>query len=120
MSMKSVREVILEKYGNSKKDIVLHGADLISQQGYTLIPNYVLYTDAIGPYAKLVYGMLLSYAWKNKNSSFPGQERLAKDCGISRRSVVTALQELERKDFIIIQRRGQGKTNLYILLFTKG
>ncbi len=35
--------------------------------------------------AKLCYAMLLSYAWQ-KDSCFPGQEALAKDLGISKRS----------------------------------
>lgn len=117
--MKSVRESLVERYGNSQQDIVLDGADFISQKGFTLIPNYILHTDGLSAYSKLVYAMLLSYAWGNKNSSFPGQETLAKDCGISRRSVINAIQELERQGFITVMRRGQGKTNLYILHFKK-
>lgn len=117
--MKSVREALLERYGNIQKDIVLDGADLVSQQGYTLIPNYVLHTDKISSFAKLVYAILLSYAWGDKNSSFPGQVALAKDCGLSERSVRNAIKELEEKEFITIFQRGLGKTNKYILHFKK-
>ena len=48
-------------------------------------------------------------------SCFPGQERLAKDMGVTDRSVRTYLQELEREQFIAIKQRGLGKPNLYEL-----
>ena len=115
--MKSVRDALLEKYGNSQKDIVLDGADLISQKGYTLIPNYVLHTKKISALAKLVYAVLLSYAWGKKNSSFPGQQALIEDCGISESTIRRAIRELEANDFVTVIQRGQGKTNLYILHF---
>lgn len=116
-NMESVGE-LLKKYKDSKQDIILLGADLVSQKGYTLVPNYVLYTEKISVYAKLVYSMLLSYAW-NKNAVFPGQDTLAKDCGVSNRTVIRAIKELEKQKFITIFRRGQGKTNLYLLHFKK-
>ena len=119
MSMKSVRDTLLEKYGNSQKDIVLDGADLISQQGYTQIPNYVLHTRRVSARSKIVYVMLLSYAWGNKNSSFPGQKALAEDCGLTSRTVIKAIQELDKNEFITVIRRGQGKTNVYVLHFKK-
>lgn len=117
--MKSVQEILQEKFKNSTKDIVLVGADAISQHGYTLVPNHVLLNNQISGRAKLVYALLLSYAWGEKNSSFPGQNRLAKECGSSAKSVWSAIQELEDTKFITIIRRGQGKTNLYFLHFKK-
>lgn len=116
--MKQVGD-ILKKYKNSDKDIILHGADFISQKGYTLIPNYVLRTEKVSGYAKLVYAILLSYAWGNKNSSFPGQETLAKDSGISLSSVKRALNELQNQNFITVIRRGLNRTNVYILHFKR-
>jgi DNA-binding MarR family transcriptional regulator len=115
--MKSIRQSLLERYGNSDKDIVLDGADLISQKGFTLIPNYVLHTNKISAYAKLVYAVLLSYAWGKKNSSFPGQQALIEDSGLSESTVRRAIRELEAASFITVIQRGQGKTNLYILHF---
>jgi biotin operon repressor len=117
--MKSTQEILLEKYGNSDKDIILDGADIVSQQGYTLIPNYALHNHKISGNAKLVYALLLSYAWGEKNSVFPGQEKLAEDCGCSLRTITTAIQELKNNKFVSILRRGQGKTNLYVLHFIK-
>jgi len=116
--MKSLKEVMKATYGNGKEDIVLHGGDIATQQGYTNIPNHVLYSGIISSNAKLVYTMLLSYAY-TRNHVFPGQERLAKQCGMSVRTVYTALQELDTQHFITVVHRGQGRTNLYVLHFQK-
>ncbi|MEB3189046.1 MAG: helix-turn-helix domain-containing protein [Snowella sp.] len=117
--MKSFKDLYAESNKKEGKDIILDGADFISQKGYTLIPNYVLLTQKISAHAKIVYAMILSYCWGNKNSAFPGQEILAKDCGISLRSVTSAIKELEVNGFVTITRRGQGKTNLYTLHFKR-
>ncbi|NIS38393.1 hypothetical protein GWN26_07970 [Candidatus Saccharibacteria bacterium] len=103
----------LEKQG---KTIAFYGADPLSSGGYTQVPNVVLVSNKISSGAKLTYAMLLKYAWE-KNYSYPGQERLAKDMGTTSRSVRTYLNELEKKEFIFIKQRGLGKTNLYILNF---
>ena len=58
--------------------------------------------------------MLLSYAWHN-DSCFPGQAKLAKDLGLSDRSVRTHLKSLEAHGLLEIKRRGLGKTNIYVL-----
>lgn len=117
--MKSIEEILKEKYKNSTKEIILDGADLVSQKGYTLIPNYVLHKPGLSGRAKLVYALLLSYAWGDKDASFPGQERLARLCGSSPRSVWSAIKELQLIGLITVVRRGLGKTNLYILHFKK-
>jgi predicted transcriptional regulator len=36
--------------------------------------------------------------------------------GVTSRSVITYMQELERQGFVVVQRRGQGKPNMYELL----
>lgn len=101
----------------TEKNILLKGADLLSQSGFTQVPNTVLESSAISPGAKLAYAMLLKYAWQN-NFCFPGQDRLAKDMGVSLRSTNSYIQELEKKAFINITRRGQGRPNLYELNLT--
>lgn len=101
-----------------EKNIILKGADVLSAHGFTQVPNHVLKSDRISPGAKLAYAMLLSYAWQN-DYCFPGQERLAKDMGVSDRSVRTYLQELEKKAFLKIKRQGLGKPNVYELDVTK-
>src|SRR5881227_428980 len=90
------------------RNIVLKGADLLTAKGFTMVPNHLLISNKISPGAKLTYAMLLKYAWQN-DFCFPGQERLAKDMGVTDRSVRTYLQELESQKFINIKRKGQGK-----------
>lgn len=118
--MNCTKALLQEKYQHSTREIILEGADLLSEKGYTLVPNFVLQTKLISGKAKLVYAMLLSYAWGNKDSAFPGQVRLAEDCGNSHRTIWAAIKELERNGFITVIRRGLGKTNLYILHLKKG
>lgn len=98
-------------------NIVLRGADALSQRGFTQVPNHVLRSGSISPGAKLAYAMLLSYAWQN-DFCFPGQQRLAKDMGAGIRSVVRYIQELEKQQFVAIRKRGQGRPNLYELNLT--
>jgi DNA-binding MarR family transcriptional regulator len=97
-----------------KRNIIIKGGDALSMNGFTQVPNAVLKSDAISSGAKLVYSLLLSYAWHN-DFCFPGQDTLAKDIGISRQSVNAHVKELEKKDFIKIKRLGQGRANLYEL-----
>ena len=97
-----------------QRNIVLRGADALSQKGLTQVPNALLRHKTISPGAKLVYTMLLSYAWQN-DFCFPGQETLAKDMGVTSRSVRTYLKELEAKKFLTIQQQGQGRVNIYHL-----
>jgi DNA-binding MarR family transcriptional regulator len=99
------------------KNIVLKGADVLSQRGFTQVPNHLLRSDRVSAGAKLAYTMLLSYAWHNE-FCFPGQERLAKDMGVAPRSVVSYIKELEKEQFLSVQRRGQGRANLYELNLT--
>ncbi len=117
--MKNIKSTLRERYQTAERDIVLDGADVVSQQGYTLIPNYILYRESLTPQAKLIYAMLLSYAWGRKNSSFPGQVRLAEDCGIGVATVKRHIKVLIDKKCITVKRRGRGYTNLYTLHFKR-
>src|SRR5712691_9012839 len=96
------------------RNIILDGADVLTVKGFTQVPNHVLVSDRLSPGAKLAYAMLLKYAWQNE-FCFPGQERLARDMGVTDRSVRTYLQELQARQFITIKQRGLGKPNLYEL-----
>ncbi len=103
--MKGIAEVL-------ERTIKIVGADALSQRGFTQVPNAILKSSKLSPGAKLTYTLLLSYAWHN-DSCFPGQERLAEDMGISRRSANTHIKELSDKGFIKVTRQGMGKPNLY-------
>lgn len=96
------------------RNIVLRGADLLTAKGFTMVPNHILISNQLSPGAKLTYAMLLKYAWQN-DFCFPGQQRLAKDMGVTDRSVRTYLHELEAQKFVDIKQRGLGKPNLYEL-----
>ena len=104
----------MEHISEKLKNIVIRGADPVTANGFTQVPNFVLRSDKISPGAKLAYSMLLSYAWQN-DYCFPGQEKLAADMGAGQRSVVRHLQELQKANFIKIKRQGLGKPNLYEL-----
>jgi hypothetical protein len=82
--------------------------------GFTQIPNQVLRRADLPPGAKLTYMVLLSYAWQ-KDSCYPGQDRLAVDMGVSERSVVTYLKQLQTAGLVTVRRRGLGLTNVYVL-----
>ncbi|HJO03643.1 MAG TPA: helix-turn-helix domain-containing protein [Acidobacteriota bacterium] len=90
---------------------------MLSARGFTQVPNHVLRDPKLTAGAKLVYAMLLSYAWHN-DFAFPGQDRMAAQMGVTGRSVITYTKELEKKNFLSITRRGQGKTNIYTLNLT--
>src|SRR5438105_12136225 len=97
-----------------ERNIILKGADAATGQGFTQVPNFLLRSKKLSAGDKMTFAMLLSYAWQN-DYCFPGQERLAKDLGLTDRSVRTHLKSLEAIGLLAIKRRGQGKTNVYEL-----
>ena len=98
------------------QNIVLHGFDPVSAGGFTQVPNILLTDKTLSSNAKLVYAMLLKYAWNN-NRVYPGQERMAEDMGSSQPTIARSVNELEQAGWLEITRRGQGKTNIYVLKY---
>jgi biotin operon repressor len=96
------------------RNIILKGADAVTQHGFTQVPNFILKSKKLSSGDKMVFAMLLSYAWQN-DYCFPGQERLAEDLGVTDRSVRTNLKALQKQGLLVIVRRGLGKTNIYEL-----
>ena len=105
-----------DKLKQLEKNIELDSKNPIVQGGFTQVPNFVLEKTDLSVGAKVIYAMFLSYAWHN-DRCFPGQERLAKDVGLTRQRVSQFVRELENTELITTQRRGQGKTNLYKIHF---
>ena len=109
---------MMQRLGEIKafKDRNLHlrGADIATQRGWTGVPNFILESKEISIGAKLTYAMLLKYA-REMDECFPGQDRLAKDMGNGTRSVVRYIAELEEVGLVTVQRRGQGRPNLYTI-----
>jgi Helix-turn-helix domain len=108
--MKNIGEILQEK------NLQLDTANPVLQGGFTQVPNFILKDSNLSPGSKVTYAMFLSYAWHN-DSCFPGQDRLAVDMGMSRSRVTEFVSELESAGLISIQRRGQGKTNIYTIHF---
>lgn len=97
-----------------RQNIILKGADAATAKGFTQVPNFLLKSKKLSSGDKMAFAMLLSYAWQN-DFCFPGQQRLADDLGLDERSVRRHLKSLEANGLLAIQRRGQGKTNVYEL-----
>ena len=108
--MKAIGELLKEK------NLQLDTVNPVLQGGFTQIPNFILKDASLSVGTKVAYAMFLSYAWHN-DSCFPGQDRLADDMGLSRSRVTQLITELEKAGLITIQRRGQGKTNIYKIHF---
>jgi hypothetical protein len=108
--MRTIGEIIKEK------NLQLDTTNPVLQGGFTQVPNFILRDPKISVGAKVAYAMFLSYAWHN-DSCFPGQDRLAEDMGMTRPRVTQLISELQGAGLITIQRRGQGKTNLYTIHF---
>ena len=97
-----------------ERNIILKGADAATSAGFTQVPNFLLKAKTLSAGDKLAFAMLLSYAWQN-DYCFPGQQRLAQDMGLHETNVRKHLKALQAQGLLSIQRRGQGKTNLYTL-----
>ena len=62
--------------------------------GFVLLPRTLLHAPGLSRDAKLLYAVLLSYAWQ-AGSCFPGSDRLQHDLGCGMNQVTRYLQELE-------------------------
>ena len=103
---------LLDKYQN----IILKGFDPVSAGGFTQVPNCLLQAPHLSLNAKIVYAQLLHYAWTN-NYCYPGQVRMAEDLGTNKSTLNRTIQELQKQGWLEIERRGQGKTNIYTLKY---
>jgi hypothetical protein len=82
--------------------------------GFVLLPRTLLHAAGLSRDAKLLYAVLLSYAWQ-QGSCFPGYARLQADLQCSVNSVTKWMQELQGARLVTRRRRGQGKTTVYTL-----
>ena len=80
--------------------------------GYTALPNVVLRSRRLNNTAKVLYGLLLSYAWE-KDHAWPGQEALAAHLDATARTVRNALADLKAAGLITVEQRGLRQTNVY-------
>ena len=89
--------------------------DQTLRHGFSQTPRIVLKATCLSMQAKILYTLLLDYAWQ-KGQCFPGQDRLAKDLGTHRNTIQKYLKELKDHKLIDWNRRGFRKTNIYYIL----
>ena len=106
----------LLQHNERLQNIVLKGFDAVSSGGFTQVPNLLLKCSGLSSNAKIVYAQLLSYAWTNERC-YPGQVRMAEDIGSTKSTINRAILELQQASWLEIERRGQGKTNVYTLTY---
>ena len=97
-----------------EQNIKLDGFDRISAAGFTMYPNVIQNDPNLELGEKAVYAQFLQYAWHH-NYCFPSQALVSKNLGISQSRVSEFVTGLQKKGLLTIERRGQGKTNYYIL-----
>jgi len=89
--------------------------DLEQATGFTQVSNAVLRCfPELSDGEKLTYVVLKSFAYVGPET-FVGEETLAKARGVSVRSVSRHLQRLIDAGLVKVRRRGQGRTNLWII-----
>ena len=99
-----------------ERNIELVTNDPVALHGFTQVPNFLFKNSGLTMGAIVVYAKFLSYAWHN-DYCFPGQQRLADDLDMGIASINRFIKELEDSALIEIERRGQGKTNIYKIAF---
>ena len=92
----------------AKSDFLKKG----DERGYLVIPSAILTDPTLTIYAKLVFGYLLSCARKEGHGKInPASLSIAAYCGISKRQVIRACDEL--KDRMWLDWERTGKSNEY-------
>ena len=82
--------------------------------GFVQLPKQLLYARNLSRDAKILYAILLGYAWQ-EDRCFPGYRRLCFDMQASENMVRKYMRELEAVGLLSQKRRGLGKTNIYTL-----
>jgi hypothetical protein len=93
----------------------LHIIDENLRDKFVQLPRPVLRAKNLSSNAKLVYALLLDYAWKD-DKAFPGQQTIADDLDISRATVKRVLIELRKYKLIDWKQQGLNMPNIYYIL----
>jgi len=96
------------------KTKTLRFRDTTLSPGFTQIQNIVLRDGELSPGDKIMYALLLSYAWQ-QSECFPGQKQLSEDMGCNSRTVRRHIGDLIARGLITEERRGLSKTNKYTI-----
>lgn len=83
--------------------------------GFTMIPNDVLRDRGLTLATRVVYGVILSYAY-GQNPCTASTERLCADAGIGRTALFEAVAELRERGLIEVTKRRSGtvRRNVYV------
>jgi hypothetical protein len=81
--------------------------------GFTQVPNAILKAD-LSQGARLLYSILLSYC-RQKEDCFPSYDTLMSDMHCHSEALRKYIKELIAHGLITVVRRGQGRSNRYIL-----
>lgn len=82
--------------------------------GFTQIPNVILRDGKLSGNEKVLYMLLLSYAWQ-EGGCWPGQERVSGELGVTKKTLLRLLGKLRKAKLISWKRRGLGLTNVYYI-----
>jgi hypothetical protein len=88
------------------------------RSGFAALPYLVMRDKMLSIGARLTYAFLLMYAWQ-EGSCFTGQARMGEAIGVSSRQLQRYLYELQKMDYIRIERRDKRFNNTYIILDKK-
>jgi len=105
-------QVTRGKLSPAEKSLVFKDANL--RNGFTQVSNVILRDPRLSANAKVLYILLLSYAWQDREC-FPGQDTLADNMGCTRRTIIRTLVELKKFKLISWVKRGLGKSNTYYI-----
>lgn len=101
----------MDNIQNDKIEIL----DKTLKSGFAPTPRVVLRNPKLSRNSKTTYSLLLDYAWQT-GSCFPGQQTLAKELGVSTRTIQRDLEELKAFGLIDWKQRGKNRTNIYYIL----
>lgn len=102
--------VKLDMDGLEENTLLFDSPDL--RHGFVQVPAPVMKDTQLSSTDKVVYLLLLSYAWHSRRC-FPGRALLAKDAGCNLMTITRSLAHLRERKLVRIERRGQGRVNIY-------
>jgi len=83
-------------------------------KGYTNIKNPVLFDEYLSTRAKIIYFQLLARDFNGDKISYPNQNTIAEENGVTPKTIQRTMKELEKAGLIEIKHR-YNSSNLYIM-----
>src|SRR3954447_22323012 len=86
-----------------------------AENSYARMPIAVLRDGTLAAGPRLLWATLVSYAWGDKTTCWPGEETLGADLGTSTRNLRRWMRVLQDRGLVAVRRHGLGQTNVYTL-----